>query len=733
MVAVLTVAAAAGFHRVFAGTRFLGALAACAVLAVAVSAWAGWRRMSWAGSALFSVLAYGLVTSYLVLDDTMPNLLPRVSTFRELAGGLTGGWADLLTVSLPTSGSGRPLVAACAAVWAAAALGAEMLFRNRSVIAPVLPPLVCYGLTLVYGASAPSSSTALPLGIAGLSLLTVLLQANRWALIEPAGLKLVLPASTVEATSEPTLGRNIGAGVGVIGASLLIGSLLAGTLPKVIERKAFDVRNVRRQREVEAAAVSPLASLRDSLRQDPPTRLFTIQIERSEAERPDRIRLAVLDRYDGAEWTGVGRYSKVGSVLPDAVTSRPTEVVRQRIVIDGLRSPWLPAMDRPARLDTGPTESVRFDAGLGTLQSSDPLASGTSYVVTSLMPRFDKLDLTKLAPPAGRELAAQRALPANLPGEIADLARRISGETSSPYQKLEVIEAWLRANRGYSEQVLAGNSVGRLNSFLFGTKIGYAEQFAGAFALMSRTLGIPSRLVVGFDLIAERGAHPLDDGVTLEVTSRAFHVWPEAYLDGAGWVPFEPTPARVDTPAPKEDRVVDAPTRAVEILNGGVEGPAIRGDKRAHQPALSTRWSVLIGLTLALMTALLALPLAKFVLRRRRYRLALTPADKILGAWRSMVDRLLEVGVPVERSMTARQVAARCDGVVPEDVLPHMFTIAPIVAATLFAAEQPPDDLVDEVEELAADFGKRVVSAQPLIRRVAAWFSPKPLVYNWRS
>jgi hypothetical protein len=55
--------------------------------------------------------------------------------------------------------------------------------------------------------------------------------------------------------------------------------------------------------------------------------------------------------------------------------------------------------------------------------------------------------------------------------------------------------------------------------------------------MMSRALGIPARLAVGF-----LPGKPDDSGQYV-VTGRDSHAWPELYFPDAGWIRFEPTPA----------------------------------------------------------------------------------------------------------------------------------------------------------------------------------------------
>ena len=69
---------------------------------------------------------------------------------------------------------------------------------------------------------------------------------------------------------------------------------------------------------------------------------------------------------------------------------------------------------------------------------------------------------------------------------------------------------------------------------------GYCIHFASAFALMARTLGMPSRIVVGY-LPGTATTDAIDRDTVYAVSSSQLHAWPEVLFDGIGWVPFEPT------------------------------------------------------------------------------------------------------------------------------------------------------------------------------------------------
>ncbi|MBQ8821987.1 MAG: transglutaminase domain-containing protein [Lachnospiraceae bacterium] len=74
-----------------------------------------------------------------------------------------------------------------------------------------------------------------------------------------------------------------------------------------------------------------------------------------------------------------------------------------------------------------------------------------------------------------------------------------------------------------------------LDYFLLENKKGYCSYFATAFVLLARAEGFPARYVEGFCL-------PVDSDKTVTAYSYMAHAWPEVYLEGVGWIPFEPTP-----------------------------------------------------------------------------------------------------------------------------------------------------------------------------------------------
>lgn len=128
------------------------------------------------------------------------------------------------------------------------------------------------------------------------------------------------------------------------------------------------------------------------------------------------------------------------------------------------------------------------------------------------------------------------------------LARDITKNAENSYDACRLIEQYLRqytydtdAVGGYdpkSNMSTSGGMADIAQRFLFETQKGYCVQYTSAMVILLRLSGIPARAQTGF-----RYVFPLDEESIYPVSSNCAHVWPEAFIDGFGWVPFEPTAA----------------------------------------------------------------------------------------------------------------------------------------------------------------------------------------------
>ncbi len=129
---------------------------------------------------------------------------------------------------------------------------------------------------------------------------------------------------------------------------------------------------------------------------------------------------------------------------------------------------------------------------------------------------------------------------------MAELAAQLTEGAADDYEKCRRIESYLRQYRydqrgslGHSprsDMTSAAGMADIADRFLFETGAGYCVHYTSSMVMLLRLCGIPARAVPGY-----RFAFPKEKEDLYAVTGSMAHVWPEACLGNAGWVPFEPT------------------------------------------------------------------------------------------------------------------------------------------------------------------------------------------------
>lgn len=128
-------------------------------------------------------------------------------------------------------------------------------------------------------------------------------------------------------------------------------------------------------------------------------------------------------------------------------------------------------------------------------------------------------------------------LPESLPERVKELAKSITKDEDNNYDRLKAIEEYLlKLNYSYTPGEVP-KSRDFVDYFIFENKKGYCTSFATSMAVLGRCIGIPTRYVEGFVVDYEDRT----DGGFIVRNSNA-HAWVEAYFEGIGWIPFEPTP-----------------------------------------------------------------------------------------------------------------------------------------------------------------------------------------------
>jgi transglutaminase-like putative cysteine protease len=253
---------------------------------------------------------------------------------------------------------------------------------------------------------------------------------------------------------------------------------------------------------------------------------FRVSFDGAVPEPRDRYwRGLVLTRFNGRTWTG--REPSISRQARDEI-----EVLGNRInyevTLEPTRQQWVFALDIPMEWSLPQT----FMGPQQELARSMPIDQRVSYEATSY---------TSFR--VGRELRDlyrrwYSTLPENSNPRSAVLARQMRDEAGSDRSFVESLLAMLHEEDFYytlEPPPLGSDPVDR---FLFETRRGFCEHYASAFAVLARSVGIPTRIVLGY-----QGGELNPIGGHLIVRQSDAHAWTELWLDGEGWVRVDPTAA----------------------------------------------------------------------------------------------------------------------------------------------------------------------------------------------
>ena len=274
-----------------------------------------------------------------------------------------------------------------------------------------------------------------------------------------------------------------------------------------------------------------------------------------------RLRGGVLALFDGKRWTNPHRNSDVLAQSYGRVFQLSTHVSAfdRREEVRIARGPQLNLIHYRVLMEplsttvifTVPTAQALFgsfreigvddDRTFHNLDRDHTISiyEGVSDVSVPLPTVLDRLQDASLPAMPSRYLQ----LPEQLDERIPALAHSIADHEPSAYRRALAIEHYLTTQYGYTLQLPSEPPADPLADFLFHRRRGHCEYFASPMAVLLRVVGIPSRVITGF-----RGAQFNQVNSTYIVRASDAHSWVEAYIPGAGWTTFDPTPAG-DAPA----------------------------------------------------------------------------------------------------------------------------------------------------------------------------------------
>ena len=221
---------------------------------------------------------------------------------------------------------------------------------------------------------------------------------------------------------------------------------------------------------------------------------------------------------------------------------------------------------------------------------------------------------------------------------LQELADQITRGVPGEYDKCRTIESYLRKYSYQTNAVGGHDPLSTMSTpagmadiadrFLFETGAGYCVHYTSSMIMLLRLSGIPARAVSGY-----RYVYPFEKADAYEVSGNCAHIWPEAYIRGVGWVPFEPTGAYRTAeeytwrrkPAAAGN---DSQSAYVPPVPAPAQVPDVPDDETLSGKTLNQAVGIALPIVLSILATLAVLILGTFAAAKVRY-LHASPEKKL--------------------------------------------------------------------------------------------------------
>ncbi len=296
-------------------------------------------------------------------------------------------------------------------------------------------------------------------------------------------------------------------------------------------------------------------------------------IMRVESSKPTYWRANALDEFTGEAWVSsqsflqtLERTQEAGDfvfTVPPADTAPSGTAVTERFRIRSVYTNYFFTGGDPLSLTLGQSAIIRMN-DMRSLHVVTAMGPSLDYSLEAMIPDVTPESLVGLGRDYPDAVARYLDLPfprlsqltggssANEGGDalwratvssgqwsgLYALNASIIGQATDPYDIALRLEHYLRTYYEYDLEPPRSDYSSPYAAFLFDTRTGYCQHFAGAMALLLRFNGVPARVAVGFT-----NGEKVAPGVYSVATNNA-HAWVEAYFPSMGWMTFDPTPGR---------------------------------------------------------------------------------------------------------------------------------------------------------------------------------------------
>jgi hypothetical protein len=660
---LLGLVALAGFIPTFDTLHFLLVGAVGLLLGMITAHLVVSLRWHWVWIPVILVVAYFVFGAGLAAHEyAIAGFVPSLPALVALAAVAVNGWKEMITTLPPLVGDGIYLALPYLMTLVTGAVGLAVARRSRQAAAALVVPVVLLLAVTLLGTRQTMAPLIQGLVLAALGFAWLAVRNRRRRHLTGTG---------------RSQRAGLAAGVGLLGAALVLGGLFGGLLPGAGTPRWVLREYVQPPIEVKDLS-SPLVGFRlyssQNLRQLWDSQLLTV----TGAAPNSLLRIAVLDDYTGHTWSASGGngsgsgFQRIGARIPDVTSGTPTPVTIT-FAADYERTrelgPWLPSLGgntaisfAGANLKTH-ASSLRYnlDTGQGLLTEGDRFRDG------------DVLQLSTVPMPAGFDA---NSVPGGAPtvaasaySFLASTGQKWGGATGTPAQQVIAIAQvmkngyWSDGTGNGEADYLPGHSQGRLTNFVLGEDlVGSDEQYAATFALLCNQVGFPARTVFG--AIVPEGGVVKGQNVTAWVEVETDQGWqaiaPQVFTPDRNRTPDQLPQTRsqdknaTNVPPPNTSRADTSPLDSTENDMNGTK-------------VISYWWSGLlkallvilgvVGPPIAVVAAVLTLIAVAKTARRHRRRTSGTASKQVAAAWRDVFDQCRDLGMVLSASGTRLEQA----------------------------------------------------------------------------
>lgn len=750
-----------GFGNTYGGSRYFLAGVIGLALGLVIAWWGAHRRQPLIVVVAATSLAFFLFGGAAVAStQAYAGILPSPGAIADLVDGAIQGWARLLTMSPPVGATANLLVIPylCGMVAGVVSLSVALRTRHPALALPV--PVAVLVLSILFGTMRPASLVLQGTLFGASSLWWIAYLQRDRRRVDAGAHRSRRWVGALAMLSVAAIGANFG-WTHLPGANSHPRLILRNyTRPPfdpanypspLVDYRRFtngDDEDGWQPSEEEAAAGITAPSDTDPAKPSTSGWRAAGLFEVSGLPDDQRLRLATLDTYHrivyavGSGPRSSGYFERVGEKLPEPaegkVAAGPTRDVTIKVLGEAderkYQDIWLPVPDdvtgihfdsKDAARDVELAESLVWNTTTGTAAVPVRLAPGDTYTLSAVRSTAPKaedyvdataskvstsVDEVQAVSAAARDFSQKWGCepPADPPTSETPIT------PASVYDKVLLIAQGLRVCGGLSDgassktgiSAYPGHSDGRLTDMVgegSAGMLGNGEQFAPLAALLSQSIGVPARVVMGFRSQVEsdrwRTAHGLSaHGAAYVVRGSDIAAWIEVALDrghGTEWVPvldvtptkpepqLRPQPMPLDPDSdppppppsipPSEEEMTSENCAAKKVASnasakasptnsqtGSSCGTKLGDEKAAGLaiPAWVVKTAAGVSSPVLVIGAVTALIGGLKSRRRKRRRTTGTPDERVNGGWHEITDLASDLGAPVPHRVTRREAGA---------------------------------------------------------------------------